>query len=154
HGTIENNTIVDNVIKVARTPTDYDWKGGGLAECTGPFLNNILWMSRSDLIPEYTTSSLPKFSCIKGWNGGGEGNTNGDPRLRKMEFQDDLGLQSSKPGWDVRLRPDSPCIDSGTSAGVATDYDGKPRPIIWRTQGAHGDGSHTDMGAYEFDPGP
>ena len=54
-------------------------------------------------------------------------------------------------GWsDLRLRPDSPCIDAGAdlSALIATDLAGLPRPLD-----GNGDGlAAFDMGACEFNP--
>ena len=43
---------------------------------------------------------------------------------------------------DLRLQPDSPCIDAGTKAHVTspTDLNGRPRIL----------GRSVDMGAYEF----
>jgi len=46
--------------------------------------------------------------------------------------------------WNYHLRPDSPCIDTGTDAGVYTDIDGQSRP--W--------GAGFDMGADEFSTEP
>ncbi len=46
--------------------------------------------------------------------------------------------------FDYHLSAGSPCIDTGTDAGVYTDIDGQSRPS----------GAGYDMGAYEFLPGP
>jgi hypothetical protein len=46
-------------------------------------------------------------------------------------------------GGDLRLRPDSPCIDTGDDSVVQAgwlDLDGQPHIL----------GNHVDMGAYEF----
>jgi len=43
-------------------------------------------------------------------------------------------------GGDFHLRPDSPCIDAGTSVDVAEDFDGNPRP----------QGAGFDTGAFEY----
>lgn len=45
---------------------------------------------------------------------------------------------------NYRLQPGSPCIDTGTDAGVNTDIEGTPRP----------QGEGFDMGAYEYIPDP
>ena len=60
---------------------------------------------------------------------------------------------------DFRLRSDSPCIDAGSdprSLGISTlnwDLDGlwRPRDGDGFGSGSAGDGSHYDIGAYEFD---
>jgi hypothetical protein len=64
-----------------------------------------------------------ELGCILNWL---DGNINIDP--------------SFVGGDDYHLTIDSPCIDSGTDAGVYTDIDGEERP--W--------GSGFDMGADEF----
>ena len=115
-GLIENNTIT-------RNSSQY---GDGLSWCRGTIRNCIIWAN------DLHESSIPTYSCIQGWSGGGEGNISQDPRYG---------------GGEYRLSPDSPCIDAGRNEewmwdGV--DLDGNPR--IWR-----GKTSLTvDMGAYEF----
>ncbi|HUW82093.1 MAG TPA: right-handed parallel beta-helix repeat-containing protein [Phycisphaerae bacterium] len=56
----------------------------------------------------------------------GQGNLQGDPRFFLAE--------------DSHLKPDSPCVDSGTGAGLDVDIDGNPRPLA----------GGPDMGAYEY----
>ena len=52
-------------------------------------------------------------------------------------------------GGDYHLRPDSPCIDAGTSVSLTTDFEGDPRPYD-ATSELRGDGSDFDIGADEF----
>ena len=73
-------------------------------------------------------------------------------------FIDDPGFVDMANG-DYRLRPDSLAIDAGSdlrSLGIPTlswDLDGilRPRDGDGFGSGAAGDGSHYDIGAYEFD---
>src|SRR5690606_19993645 len=52
---------------------------------------------------------------------------------------------------DFRLRMDSPAIDAGIAVdGFLTDIDGAPRPVKSIEWEERGDGSGTDIGAYEF----
>ena len=50
---------------------------------------------------------------------------------------------------DFRLQAGSPCIDSASTSGPATDLDGNPRPFDVPGVGTEGPGAF-DMGAYEF----
>jgi hypothetical protein len=75
----------------------------------------------------------------------GTGNIDADPK-----FVD-------RPGGDLRLRPDSPCIDAGDNSAPAlpaTDMDGYDRKIDdpGVVDTGHGTPPIVDMGAYEFDP--
>jgi len=150
-GTIRNNTIVDNLIHGVNGKTI----GGGLANCTGAIYNNIIWHSDPALTAEYVNNAPPAYSCIKGWTGDGTGNFNIDPRLANVAPDTQLDITKARQN-DYHLKPDSPCIDAGvTSGSLTTDFTGLPvRGKVWRTQGVHGDGTHTDIGAYEFNPGP
>ena len=84
------------------------------------------------------------YCCIQDWviqKYGGEGNFDADPRFVDPDGIDDI------PGTEddnLRLLPDSPCIDAGDPNYIAgpneTDLDGKPRVIA----------SRIDMGAYEY----
>jgi hypothetical protein len=53
---------------------------------------------------------------------------------------------------DFRLQPGSPCIDSGTTVDLTTDFDGNPRPIDIPEVGRDGTGDEFDMGAFEYVP--
>jgi hypothetical protein len=52
---------------------------------------------------------------------------------------------------DFHLLPDSPCIDAGVSCDdVMDDFDCNSRPVISVTWEKRGDGSHWDIGPYEY----
>jgi len=97
------------------------------------------------------------YSCVQGWQEsyGGEGNIGADPLFRDPHGHD--GSEGNTPG-DFHLRPDSPCINTGTNSGFGLPYDthyartdaggnpewldldGYPRIIA----------GTVDMGAYEY----
>jgi hypothetical protein len=124
NGAIRNNTIVGNAA------TD---SGGGLSGCAGTIVNSIIWGNTAPASSQISGCSTPTYSCIQGYTVGGQGNTGLNPRF--------VGPN------DFHLRPDSPCIDVGTSANMPlTDRDGNPRPYD-----GDGDGQAVcDMGAYEY----
>ena len=73
-------------------------------------------------------------------------------------IQDNTGegnIVNQDPQWvdpengDYRLKLSSPCIDSGSTTGPATDLDGNPRPVNVLGIGRDGPGAY-DMGCYEF----
>ena len=103
--------------------------GGAIAcENSDPMITNcILWGDSALYGPEiYVTSGSPAvtYSDVQGgWSG--KGNIDADPLF--------VG------GGDFHLTVNSPCIDSGTDAGVYTDMDGEVRPL----------GAGIDMGADE-----
>ncbi|HOZ49677.1 MAG TPA: choice-of-anchor Q domain-containing protein [Candidatus Hydrogenedentes bacterium] len=99
---------------------------------TSPTLTNcIIW----DNLPEvYCASSACTitYSCVRG-GFAGTGNIAVSPLFRDGEDNGD--------GFDLRLRPGSPCIDTGAATGAPTkDIRGLARPA----------GTGVDMGAYEF----
>jgi hypothetical protein len=116
--------------------------GGGMYNYnSSPILTNcILWGNTSLNGPQiYNDTSSPavSFSDVQdGWEG--TGNINADPLF--VDANDD----------NLRLSPDSPCIDAGNNTaiptGIETDLDG-------RNRFADGDCNSTvivDMGAFEF----
>ena len=128
-GTIRSNTIADNSVGTY---------GGGLYGCGGPIRNCILWGNTAGDITfgfQLYDSSVPSFSCIEGWPGGGLGNINTDPHL------------VDATAYNYRLQEGSPCIDAGANEEwmwTATDLD-------WNERIANGGLSLTvDMGAYEY----
>ena len=97
------------------------------------------------------------YSCIQGWQEsyGGEGNIGADPL-----FSDPHGPDESEGNTlgDFHLRPDSPCINTGTNSGFGlpydtqyalTDADGNPE---WLDLDGYPRiiGGTVDMGAYEY----
>ena len=94
--------------------------------------NCIFWgnsASQYDEICPYGYNVTIEYSDVQGgWSyGPGEGNIDADP------------LFVDAPGGNYHLTWGSPCIDTGTDAGVATDMDGDARPL----------GGGFDMGADE-----
>ncbi len=133
-GTILNNVIVGN--------SSLD--GPGLSRCRGTVANNVIWGNVSPLeSPQLHVSSVPTYSCIQDWTGGGEGNISEEPRFVDAE------------NGDFRLLPDSRCVDAGFNDPELpeTDIVGMHRIMFG------GRSLRVDMGAYEFyindlTPGP
>jgi hypothetical protein len=122
-GTITNCTITNNVSQ--------GWINtcGGLSHCNGFITNCIIWgNSAVESEDQIYNSSIPAYSCIQDWTGGGTGNISSDPMF--------IG--------NFHLSLASGCIDTGINAPPGglppTDKDGNPRIL-------HG---NVDMGAYEF----
>ena len=121
-GTIYNNSIVNNL-------------GIGLKNCNGTIRNCIVWDNSDN---QLTGCSIPDYSCIEDWSGGGSLNLNIDPQI----FHLDLG--------NFHLLSDSPCIDAGEEIfELLGDIDGNNRPIDGTSE-QRGDLSDYDMGADEF----
>ncbi|MDP2895872.1 MAG: choice-of-anchor Q domain-containing protein [bacterium] len=149
HGLIQNNVIgenfaegeggglfdCDSVIRGNTISMNSALSGGGLAACDGMVKNCIIWGN----LPlgadgELYLSSVPSFSCIEEWTGGGKGNISKIPRFVAPE------------NHDFRLKADSPCIDAGSNDPDLLEFD---------IAGAHrimfgGKSLTADMGAYEF----
>ncbi|MDP2898281.1 MAG: right-handed parallel beta-helix repeat-containing protein, partial [bacterium] len=70
-GTIRNNIITGN---------SAEWGGGALGRCRGAIRNCIIWGNRGPSGPQLQDSSIPTYSCIEGWSGGGDKATS--PRNR------------------------------------------------------------------------
>jgi len=122
--TLNNCTLTEN-------SADY---GGGAYYST---LNNcIVYLNRAVGGANYDSSSILNYSCTTPLPASGVGNLTNDPALVNLA------------AGNYRLRPDSPCIDSGTNLGasITNDLDGRPRPLD-----GNGDGlAAFDMGAYEY----
>ncbi len=106
--------------------------GGGIYN-KGTVTNCIVWDNYTEDFK--FSGGVVKYSCFSGGISGG-GNISDNPMFVNVSGDDPTK-------WDLRLQPNSPCIDKGTSEG-APDYDilGVKRP----------QGSGYDMGAYEYIP--
>jgi predicted outer membrane repeat protein len=143
--------------------------GGGIynEKCSPILANCVLWantdaggMDESAQI--YGGTPPVNYCCVQGWTGGlgGTGNMGHDPSLQEPNGPDgSIGT----PDDNLRLSPDSPCIDAGGNIWVPADFpdldgdgntveplpfdlDGRPRII----DGDCDDTNTVDMGAYEF----
>ncbi|NQT84908.1 hypothetical protein HQ563_17970 [bacterium] len=136
-GPLYLNTIVEN--QAAGT-------GGGLASCNGTINDCIIWGNTAvHGSPQLGGSSVPAYSCIEGWTGGGEGNTDADPKFVDQDGPDDK--PQTFQDNDYRLAEGSKCIDQGkTETWMWSDLDleGNPRVFFG------GKSLTVDMGAYEY----
>jgi parallel beta-helix repeat protein len=135
---VASNPILTNCIFIENSGD----LGGALSSVTSsaPTLTNcILWGDSPDEIHLSDGNTVITYSDIQGgWPG--EGNINADPLFVDADGADDvIGTKDD----NLRLLPDSPCIDAGDNSAVPTsvltDLDGNPRV----TNGT------VDMGAYE-----
>jgi hypothetical protein len=125
-GTIENCLIYSNSCSASiSSHYGYCWGfahegSSGMSECTG--------IIRNCIIDEFSGLSTPEYSCI-----------NKDPGFVDPD------------NYDFHLRSDSPCIDAGGRADdVMEDFDCNQRPFVAIDWEQRGDGSHWDIGPYEY----
>ena len=110
--------------------------------CRPIMTNCILWgNSTPKILDEEGAETTITFSNVEGgWTGSGGNNIDVDP------------LFVDAPDGNLRLLPNSPCIDAGDNGSVlesvTTDLDGKPRVIDGNLDGT----VIVDMGAYESQP--
>ncbi|MBN1901971.1 hypothetical protein JW926_11670 [Candidatus Sumerlaeota bacterium] len=120
-GVIQNNTVYSNLNSGSSK--------GAITLCTGTIVNCVIWNNAGINLER---SSIPFYSCIQDWTGGGRGNIALDPRL------------SDPLNGDFHLLGDSPCIDAGNKRYLFGEYladmDGECRVA----------GSSVDMGSDEY----
>jgi hypothetical protein len=135
-----------------------------LIESATPSVSNSVFWNNTDAAGSGESSQISgelgeiNHSCVQGWSGamGGVGNHGEDPL-----FADPVGPdgETGTEDDDLRLLPDSPCIDAGDNAAVpeggTTDLDGNPRFIDDPIKTDVGSGSCpvVDMGVYEYQVG-
>ena len=146
--TITNCTFSGNTASTAG--------GGGIYNYTNssPTVTNcILWGDEPNEIIDYASNTTVTYSDVQGgWgdpNDPNNTNIDADPRFVDA-YNPDPNL------WDLRLKPDSPCIDAGNSTiliavPVLYDLDGKFRywDIHSIANTGIGPSEFLDMGAYE-----
>jgi parallel beta-helix repeat protein len=126
--------------------------GGGVYNKDGsPTVTNCtLWNDTpEEIVDDATSSSTVTYSDVQGgWPG--LGNIDANPCF--------VDANNPDPNlWNLRLKPDSPCIDAGNTtavpAGILADLDENPRGLddpVKPDTGISFLGVTVDMGAYEF----
>ncbi len=132
-GTIINCLISDNTVN--------DHSGGGLSSCNGPIINCtivgntaneagglswcsgitncIIWNNNAVTSSDQMLScSVPAYSCIQSWTGGGIGNITDNPNFVAGPFGD-YYLSQTAAGQGVN----SPCADTGSDTAVNLGMD-------------------------------
>ena len=83
--------------------------------------NCVLWDNTAPLNPQISSTTIPEYSCIESWTGGGIENINSDPLFIDPN-NGDFHLKSEYGRWDpnqslwVYDAMTSPCIDAGDPA--------------------------------------
>ena len=115
--TLNNCTLIGN---------SAGYSGGGVYQCTG---NNCIVYYNNAFNDNNSFGSVLSYSCTTPLPSG-RGNLTNAPRF------------VNQAGGNLRLRPNSPCINAGSnaSAPAGPDLDGNPRVA----------GATVDVGAYEF----
>jgi hypothetical protein len=138
-----SSPTVTNCTFTGNTADIYD--GGGMYNagypCNPTVTNCILWGDEPDEIVNSNSNPIVTYSDVQGGYSG-TGNIDADPCF--------VDVNNPDPNlWNLRLQPDSPCIDEGDNNATylpATDLDGLPRII----DGDCNEVDVVDMGAYEF----
>ncbi len=148
--TVTNCTFTGNTAQTS---------GGGMCNfASNPtVINCIMWGNTPDeIVDDVASSTTVTYSDVQsGWGGTGQywfgtGCIDADPCF--------VDTNNPDPNlWNLRLKPDSPCIDAGDTtavpAGIFVDADGNPRVVDdpqTPDTGLSFLGVTVDMGAYEF----
>ncbi|KPL06537.1 hypothetical protein AMJ85_10235, partial [candidate division BRC1 bacterium SM23_51] len=171
-GIIANNIIAGNLAR--GLPWSPRYGGGGLFRCNGAIVNNtivgntgilagalsgcdgatitccVIWDNWSSQGTALQESSIPSYSCIQEWAGGGFGNISAAPMFVDPDGPDDN--PDTYRDNDYRLAVGSPCIDAGNPdpecndaclpPGLGTERNdmgvfGGPRNYGWLAVGPH-----------------
>ncbi len=128
-GILQNNTVGGNSTRM----------GAALGGCNGKIRNCIIWGNTPTLAGQMSQCSVPSYSCIQSWTGGGTGNVSSDPLFADINGTDNDPKTCDDN--DYHLSPNSPCINTATTEGAPNwDVDGESRP----------NGAEMDMGADEY----
>lgn len=139
-GLIANNTVAFNTI----LPTGgLGEGGGGLADCDGVVRDNIIYFNTSPQDPQIFRGSVPTYSCIQDWTGGGEGNISDDPLFVSGQFGE-FYLSQTASGQSAQ----SPCVNAGSGTAAGSGLANRTT----RTDSA-ADTGVVDMG-YHYERGP
>jgi hypothetical protein len=128
---LTNCTIVGNTCK--------QLCGGLYCEGAAPIVTNcVIWGNVASEDPQISGAPSVTYSCVEGGYAGA-GNIDVDPLFVDADGPDD---RPGTPDDNPRLRPDSPCANTGLDEAPglpATDLDGHARVLC----------GMVDMGAYE-----
>ena len=145
-GQIINCTIAGN-----GGTSDWTASGGGLYEYHGSIVNCIVW---GNFYYSLENCSVPSYSCIENWGGGGTGNISSDPLYADAEAGD-YHLKSEGWRWDASGEQwtwddeTSPCIDAGNPGMALGD---EPITLDVDPLNRWGENIRINMGAYGGTP--
>jgi len=150
HNFDDSNTTINNCTLNRNSATKEGngiacWSFNQSASSVLQINNCILWDGDDEIWNDNDSIIIISYSDVQGgWSG--TGNMGADPMFIDADGLDDVfGTEDD----DLRLSPDSNCIDAGDNSASnlpATDMDGHPRII----DGDCNDTEVVDMGAYEF----
>ena len=158
-----SSPTLTNCILLGNTASGNSSSGGGMYnDSSSPTLTNcILWGNTANSSPQIhqkgSGMAMITYSDIQGGYAGA-GNIDADPLFVRNPSPGPDGLWNGidDDHGDLRLQPNSPCIDAGdnAAAGVAritADLAGKPRfvDISLTPDAGNGTAPIVDMGAYE-----